>query len=451
MNLEDEQRPWNAPEVDLLERRRRGRRPRKALSLLPALVPFTTDKAVYAIARGISGFSGTLNGDPHPHLALGDVTGGKTKRYGDLYITMHPNYIASPGAGEDALDRIISDRDEFKGKVFVGTLGLAKWVLHQNGDPGKFLMSLRDLMKLFFGYELKTKTDSKRYWKGAAQLTKYLFVDLPDLEISLHLTSSHGPHKGEPRHYREVLMRQPGVYAVPGHQINAGFRERVRSLATANNIEELAVYLQRSNIEGYTLGYEHNALEVLGGAALNVATELMAHEVLALTGPAWWLAYRVIAHLRRWQSGKDVYPEKGKLLIEALREPGYLEEQHRPRFSFKEAIRAWLNDVARLVELQVLEAPGVRIYQLKGKRWTECSDEFDQIVSSGKELRIREGRLEGYRVLYALPAARRAEMQGVQKRSDSLKRSAQNRQASNNAVSDSEKPPKRSPTKRALT
>jgi hypothetical protein len=399
-------------------------RSRKTASTLPQLLPFTQDKHVYAITSFLSGRSNPPFLPELNSYQLGKVNAGKTKQYEDTYITARVDFILAPDSAQSALDRIVNDRDELKGKVFVGTLGLAKWVAHRGGDSTSFPISLRDLMKLFFNYELKVKTDSKRYWKAVAQLTRYLFVDLPMLEISLQMTQTVGPAKNQPRHYQEVLMQAPGVYATEGQKIPVNFRETIHKLVAANRTNELAEYLRQSNVEGFTLGYTRNALEALGGQALSVASELMTHEVLALTGPRWWLAYRVIAHLRRWQSGKDIKPEKGMLLLEALREPGYLSTQHRERTSYKEALREWMNDVDRLVDMGILEAPGVKVFQCKGQRWMDCSNELDLWISAGKEVRITEGKLEGIRVLYMLPSERTNQMREVQKRSQILQNSS---------------------------
>ena len=420
------------------QKKQRGR-PRKASNTLPHLIPFTQDRTVYAVGDLLSGRSNPPFIPEINSFDLGKITAGKTKKYDNIFITARTDSIVAPNSAQGVLDRIVQERDELKGKVFVGTLGLAKDVAARGQDPTRFPAPLHELMKLFFGYELKKKTNSKQYWKAAAQLTRYLWVDLPMLDISLHLTQTHGPGRNQPRPYSEPLMKSPGVYVPPRKDLPIRFRENVRNLVLSERMDDLAEYLQQSDVEGFTLGYERNALEALGGQDLRVASELMSREVLALTGPAWWLAYRVVAHLRRWQAGKDVAPEKGKSLVEALREPGYLD-QHRDRVSYKDALRNWLKDIEHLIELDVLEAPGMRVYHYKGRRWVDCSDELDQLVSSGRTVRITEAKLEGMRVLYTLPSERHAAMRQVRKRAQDLAKSAKARQAANNSVRNGKKP-----------
>lgn len=144
--------------------------------------------------------------------------------------------------------------------------------------------------------------------------------------------------------------------------------------------------------------------------------------MLKLKGPAFWLAYE-IAFLRRWANPKDAMPGKGKKLLESLEKHGYCAKaasRTGDRVSYKAALREWFSDVDKLVDINVLEAPGVNVYEVSKGKYKDVTEVIKALLENrGK--RITQTSLCDMKVLYRIPEQRVAELAGTRARRETLR------------------------------
>lgn len=306
---------------------------------------------------------------------------------------------------EPTLARIRADRNETKAKVFVGVLALAS----QRGvDSERFFVSLADLMLLVAGYKRsgKSKTKASYYWNKAAEIVRYLVLDLASTTVRIQVKL---PQNKEALSVEEWLMHRPRAAARQG-SIRTQFTSDVVSLINQNATTELADYLKSAALEGFFLGFPKGIMEAFGsrtGTGQPNAIEQVSSEALKLKGPAFWLAYD-IAFLRRWARPEHATADNGKSLLETFAKHGYLEKSATTtggHVSYKNALRFWFKDLDRLIDLNLLEAPGASIYKLQKGRWRDVTTKVKE-WQHDRGVRITRVKLAELKVIYHLPQGR---------------------------------------------
>jgi hypothetical protein len=310
---------------------------------------------------------------------------------------------------EPTLARIREDRNETKAKVFVGALALAS---QQGVDPERFFVSLADLMLLVTGYNRsgKSKIKPTYYWSKAAEIIRYLILDLASTTVHIQVKL---PHYKEALNVQEWLMHRPrpAIWQTP---FDSPFTSHVISLVNQNATTELANYVKSVNLEGFFLGFPKGILDALGvrtGKGQPNAIEQVPWEVLKLKGPAFWLAYDIV-FLRRWARPQHATAAKGKSLLETLEKHGYLEKSASRtggRVSYKSALGSWFKDIDILINLDMLEDPGVSIYEFREGRWYAVTHEVSDWLKD-RGIKITRDKLTGLHVIYYLPQERIKEL-----------------------------------------
>jgi hypothetical protein len=306
---------------------------------------------------------------------------------------------------EPALSSIRADRNETKAKVFVGVLALAS----QRGvDPEGFFVSLAELMLLVTGYNRsgKNKTKPTYYWSKAAEIIRYLILDLASTTVHIRVKL---PHYKEALNVQEWLMHRPRP-AIRQMPFDSQFTSDVISLINQNATTELANYVKSVNLEGFFLGFPKGILDALGartGKGQPNAIEQVPWEVLKLKGSAFWLAYDIV-FLRRWARPQHATAAKGKGLLETLEKHGYLEKSSTTtggRVSYKDALRFWFKDIETLIDLNMLEEPGVSIYKLEKGHWHDVTHKVGDWLRD-RGIKITRDKLTRLNVIYHLPQER---------------------------------------------
>lgn len=317
----------------------------------------------------------------------------------ELARTIDPNTV------EPVLARIREDRNETKAKLFVGVLALAS---RQDVNPEKFFVSLGDLMLLITGYKRsgKNKTNNKYYWAKAAEVVRYLILDLAFTTVRVEVKL---PHYKEVLSVEEWLMHRPRPAAkqIFGY---SQFTTDIISLVNQKTTTELADYVKSVGLEGFFLGFPGEVLNALGartGKGRPNALEKVPHEVLCFKGSAFWLAYE-IAFLRRWANPKHAAPGLGKGLLASLETHGYRDESAAAtggNVSYKLALRAWFADIETLIDLNMLEKPGASIFSLEKGDWSDVTGKIKNWLTN-KGVRITRDDIALLRVSYHLPRER---------------------------------------------
>lgn len=324
---------------------------------------------------------------------------------------IHPEIlnVIDPETGNPMLERIRNERNEVKAKAFVGILALAS---QQDVDPEHFYVSIEDLMLLTTGYTRKgkNKTNSSYYWARAAEVVKYLLLDLACVNVRILVKL---PHDKEPLMVEGWLMHRPEAAArqLPLYE---GFMNRIVSLSNTNETEKLINYIKDADLNGFFLGFRRGILDALGarvGIGNSGALEKVSREVLKLKGPAFWLAYE-IAFLRRWAKPKDAKPENGRSLLETLEKHGYCEEATNTtngRIGYKKALDSWFVDLNDLIDINMLQDPGATIHECKRGRWYNVTKKV-RGWREDRGMRVTKSDLERFTVLYHIPQERIEEL-----------------------------------------
>lgn len=386
------------------------------------LLNFSADHAAFSITQYLAGrvdAGGTVGNLKLPVKA----TRGQQRELA-VGEALPPELLSLVAAEsvEPALARIRADRNETKAKLFVGVLALAS----QRGvDPERFFVSLADLMLLVTGYNRSgnNKTKPTYYWSKAAEIIRYLFLDLASTTVHIQVKL---PHYKEALKVQEWLMHRPRP-AVRQMPFDSPFTSHVISLVNQNATTELANYVKSVNLEGFFLGFPKGILDALGartGKGQPNAIEQVSREVLKLKGPAFWLAYDIV-FLRRWARPEHATADRGKGLLEVLEKHGYLEQSTTRtggRVSYKTALGSWFKDVSALVGINLLEDPGVSIHEFRKGRWYDVTQEVRRWLRA-KGVRITQGNLTALKVIFYLPQERVKQLAGSRARRKSYRKS----------------------------
>lgn len=373
------------------------------------LLNFSADHAAFSITQYLAGrvdAGGTVGNLKLPVKA----TRGQQRELA-VGEALPPELLSLVAAEsvEPALARIRADRNETKAKLFVGVLALAS---QQGVDPERFFVSLADLMLLVTGYNRSgnNKTKPTYYWSKAAEIIRYLFLDLASTTVHIQVKL---PHYKEALKVQEWLMHRPRP-AVRQMPFDSPFTSYVISLVNQNATTELANYVKSVNLEGFFLGFPKGILDALGartGKGQPNAIEQVSGEMLKLKGPAFWLAYDIV-FLRRWARPEHATAAKGKSLLETLEKHGYLRKsvsRTGERVGYKDALRFWFKDIDTLIDLNMLEEPGVSIYKLETGHWHDVTTRVkDWLPNRG--VRITRGDVTEINVIYHLPQGRIKEL-----------------------------------------
>lgn len=327
--------------------------------------------------------------------------------------------VIHPDSVKPALERIRNGRNELKAKTFVGALALAV----QSDDPTRFFVRLEDLIQLITGQSKsgKKKLSSAAYWAKAAEVALYLTVDLACTQVNILVKL---PQDKRALNVAEYLMHRPRL-ATEEQLLENDFMTKVAMNSSDGVTKELIDYLKSASLRGFFLGFPKEILDALGtrrGVGQPSALETISSDVLKLKGPAFWLAYE-IAFLRRWAKPKDAIPDKGKNLFESLNNHGYCDKAERrsgDRISYKEALKAWLSDVEKLVDIGVLDAPGVSIFQVSKGQYQDATEAIKATLSK-RGTRITQDSLCKMKVIYQIPERRIAELAGARAKRETLR------------------------------
>jgi hypothetical protein len=337
--------------------------------------------------------------------------------------------ILDPETLKPALERILKERNERKAKTFIGSLAIG----HTSGNPESFVIKVPDLLRLIYGYELGRTTNSANYWKAVTEIVKYLAVDLAWLEISVQVMV-YGDKN--PKCMQDYLMHRPRVIT-PQPLLLDNFVRTVLDLASKGKEAEFISYIKAINPEGFVLGFTRDALDALGADSYN-PLEHISRELLILKGPAFWLGYN-ITFLRRWSNG-TCPPGKGKLLLEALDESGYIEAATRGsrNTSYKDALKLYQDDLKKLIEIGILEDPGAIFHAFKRGRWGNISQQL-QDWTQARGVRLTREKLSNIRIIYEFPTKRIEERAAATKKGKSIKAARQRAKAANEGRAQSAK------------
>ena len=333
-----------------------------ALGLESVSIP--VDEGVRWIARYLAG-----EYDPEPiddgFLAFPDT---RKRTYGqELQASVGESYVAEfvpPSAVPEALRRIRSDRNDTKAKVLIAACSYA--LSSRDSSPAGVTISVHEFVQLVSGYRRSgsRKTHSRYYWRKLAEVLRYLFLDLPSVQVNTQITRSYEAaattvlarpllltpqlDAGQPFEYTELLHHLSNVST--SHPVTP-------------RMEEAVAYLRSVQPSHLTIGFSEAIMDAFGRSTR--AFEYVNRTVIQLTGPALWLALDV-AFRRRWSDPSKLQPGRGIALIEALRETGFLDQSQRrtgTRVSYKSALRRFFDAVDALVALGELDSPGVRLWR----------------------------------------------------------------------------------------
>jgi hypothetical protein len=299
---------------------------------------------------------------------------------------------------EEVLSHITSHHSELKAKAFVAVLALAAETAAQG--EGRFNVRLSDFMRLL-GFTLGRRTNSAYYWS--------LKLTVVAMQVTL-------PRKRQPLVVFERLLAHAAAIAPGAAMLEVSVLAAVRE----DDFSTLIRTVREADLQGFELELSEDILSALGLIRPMNALEEVPAALLALKGPAFWLAWHV-AFLRRWavppESGRQ-----GKVLLKVLQESGYLVRFRRgAKVRFKDALSLWWQDVGELVAMGLLDEPGVRLYGWRGSGWQETSTEVSRLLDPMGG-RVTEHTLQETRVVYTIPALRVAQLRDARRHSERLRK-----------------------------
>lgn len=233
--------------------------------------------------------------------------------------------------------------------------------------PGQAVyVGLSDLMG-YFGYRLGAKANARYYWFHAAEVVRALLHDLPGHQVRI------GDQTPRP------------LLAVPQVVFRNPQKGRIEPMLPA---DDLCRAVREADILGFFVRFEPEILDLLGVAA-NRPTRQVPAAFCSLHGSCFWMAWQVV-------HGQHRAERQSVNLLRLLEDYGYLEAHTRKgRTRYKDALKAWWADVGLLVEIGLLQEPGVRICGRK----REVSDHLSrQLETSG---RISPRQLEQLEAVFA--------------------------------------------------
>jgi hypothetical protein len=368
----------------------------------------SVDRTSLSCARYLAGLE-AVERDGYGFDELPARAAGRAKRVDQVTVKFDPAEAGQP-VGRPAA----TPGSELKAKLFVALLSLAAQAAADGRVDGRQAVRLRDLLEMI-GFVLGRGTNSAYYWRYAGELTRYLLFDLPNRVVAMQVSFAGA---NDPLVVFERLLPHCAPLDDRREPI-AG--DRLHSLLTALGQGEAGwpAAVRASGTAGFELAFSPELLEALGLTRPLNALEHVPVGVLALKGPAFWLAWQV-SFLRRW-ARPPAGGANGKPLLRVLDEAGYLARHSRgSKVRYKDAVAAWWRDVGALVGMGLLEEPGVRLYGPRGSAWREVSSSVSRALDPGGR-RLTRLALEEMRVIFAIPARRLSQLEGVRRRGRRLR------------------------------
>ncbi|MEX2536339.1 MAG: hypothetical protein WD273_12155 [Trueperaceae bacterium] len=333
---------------------------------------------------------------------------GRAKRIDRVTVKFDPQGSREPGRrGTDTEPHTGPEASELKAKLFVALFAMAAQAKARS-ESGSLRVRLRDLLEML-GFELGRVTNSSYYWRYAAQLARYLLIDLPNRVVAMQVSYTGG---------RELVVFERLLTLVwpldaERQPLEQGEVEYLRE-ALGRAVPAPTEAIRESGLAGFEFAVSDDLLEAHGiGKPMN-AVEHVPVEVLSLKGPAFWLAWQV-AFLRRWARPPESGAQ-GKPLLRVLEEAGYIGAYSRgKRVRYKDAVRAWWRDTGELVNMGLLDEPGVRLYGQRGSSWRDVSSEISRFLDPLGE-RLMRHRLQDVRVVFQIPRWRVAQLEEARRR-----------------------------------
>ena len=358
----------------------------------PDRLLLSVDQVTMSCARYLAGLQLPAR-DRYGYDELDAGRGGRTKRVDMVTVKFEPR------SGTDAAVGEAPEGSELKAKLFVALFALAAEAKNR-GQASPIRVRLRDLLRMM-GFRLGTATNSDYYWRYASQLTRYMLADLPNRVVAMQVTVA-----GQPRVLFEPLLAHVRALDPEGKGLDSG--------RLVEDLQAGPAAIRRRGAHGFEFTLSDELLEAHGiGRALN-AVEHVPVRVLALRGPAFWLAWQV-AFLRRWA----VVPAsgaQGKPLLRSLEEAGHLAAATRGgRVRYRDALANWWRDTGELAAMGLLDEPGVRLYRQRGGSWRDASTEISRWLDPGGG-RITRERLQEVRIVFQIPAGRAAQLAAARRR-----------------------------------
>ncbi|UCH27236.1 MAG: hypothetical protein JSV66_06230 [Trueperaceae bacterium] len=243
-------------------------------------IALSVDLTALSCARYLAGLV-TINRDEYGFDRLPSKRAGRGKRVAEVTV--------KAVADREAADRGESaplQANELKAKTFVAVLTLAAEAQHRGDDPQRFQVRLRDLMALL-GYALGSQTSSPYYWRYTAEVTRYLALDLASRVSAMQVTL---PGQAEPLIVHQWLLHHPRPLTRE-LQLHPTLERALFDTIRGEESGALIELVRTSELYGFELGVDEEILKALGIARPMNAVERVPAELLALKGPAFWLAW----------------------------------------------------------------------------------------------------------------------------------------------------------------
>jgi hypothetical protein len=311
----------------------------------PATIPETLrlslEPTSYACARYLAGVV-RMWSTPEAFVPLPEVSG----RWQKPLTTVEVAAISPLATRLEA--------QELRAKTLILLITIA--VSHEAKETGWYV-HFADLLKAF-GYAPGERTNARYYWQHFSEVVSSVLLELPAHLVRL------------PDGTEEPLLELLQVI----------YQDSKISLNPPTLDRRLydPQWVQQQGLLGFRFRFSPQILELIAGHKPKEETALVSSDFCALRGSAFWLAWRV-AYWRYWK--KD---DATLSLLHILQEMGYL---HGNRY--KQAVRAWWNDVAKLIELELLSEPGVRLYRWSGGAYRDCSDRLSKRLDSDERLNAK--------------------------------------------------------------
>jgi hypothetical protein len=311
----------------------------------PATIPETLrlslEPTSYACARYLAGAL-RMWSTPESFMSLPELSG----RWQKALTTVEVAAI-SP-----AVTRL--EAQELRAKTLILLITIA--VSHEPRETGWYV-HFADMLRAF-GYAPGERTNARYYWQHFSEVVSSVLLELPAHVVRLP--------DGTEKPLLELLQV---IYQDPKVSLNPPtLDERLYD----------PQWVQEQGFLGFRFRFSPELLELIAGHKPNEEAALVSSDFCALRGSAFWLAWRV-AYWHYWK--KD---DATLSLLHILQEMGYL---HGNRY--KHALRAWWNDVAKLIEIELLAEPGVRLYRWSGGSYRDCSDRLSKLLDSDERLNAK--------------------------------------------------------------
>lgn len=308
----------------------------------PALIPETLrlslEPTSYACARYLAGVV-RMWSQPEAFMPLPEVSGRWQK----------PLPTVAVSAVSPDMTRLGSQ--ELRAKTLILLITIA--VSNQPREDGWYLR-FADMLRAF-GYAAGERTNARYYWQHFSEVVSSVLLELP-----AHLVRLPDGTQKPLLELLQVTYQDPKVSLNP---------------PTLDGQLHDTQWVQAQGFLGFRFRFSSEILELIAGENPNEESALVSSDCCALRGSAFWLAWRV-AYWRYWEKDNATLP-----LLHILQEMGYL---HGNRY--KGALRTWWNDVDKLIDIELLAEPGVRLFRWSGGSYRDCSDRLSKLLDSDERL-----------------------------------------------------------------